>query len=146
VPASSRRATVRDAAALGVVSGMRTFTAAGVLALRGRWDGPAGRIAPLVALGEFAADKHPAIPPRSDPPLLLGRVLSGAIAGRALAGARGAGVGAAGAAATTHASERLRGMIGQRTGIPDALIGLAEDVVAVGLAVHATRAVDRNRG
>lgn len=124
---------------LGAVSGLRTFTAPGVLAARGRWGrGALAWALPLAAAGELAADKTPAIPPRSDPPSLAGRVLSGAAVGAAVGGARGAGAGAAGAAATTYASERLRSLLGARTGLPDLAVAAAEDALAVTLAAAAS--------
>lgn len=141
MPASS--ATCPPApAALGAVSGLRTFTAPGVLAARGRWDrGPLSWILPLAAAGELVGDKLPVIPPRSDPASLIARVTSGAATGAAVGGARGAGLGATGAAATTYASERLRSLVGQRTGIPDVALGAAEDAVAVGVAFWMTRGI-----
>ncbi len=137
---ASSTSAVRRAAALGAVSGLRTFTAPAVLALRGRFGaGRVARLLPALAVGELLGDKHPAIPPRSDPPSLVGRIISGAASGFAVAGPRGGGVGAAVAAAATYPSERLRSRLGERTGLPDPAYGLAEDAVAVAVAVWATR-------
>lgn len=139
MPESSRRPRA-DAAALGAVSGLRTFTGPAVLALRGRLGhGAARRLLIAAAAGELVGDKLPLMPFRSDPPSLIARLGSGATVGRAVAGAGGAGVGAAGAAATTYLSERLRAAVGQRTGIPDPLVGVSEDALVLGVAVLATR-------
>ncbi len=134
---------LRSAAALGAASGMRTFGGWAGLALRRRVpDGPlrAGLI--VLAAGEMAADKSPWIPARHDPPALAGRVISGALAGRQVAGARGARVGAAAAAATTYASERARQLLGQRLGVPDPVLALAEDALVLGTATAAAGAPD----
>jgi uncharacterized membrane protein len=144
VPNSTVSCALGPAAILGGVSGVRTFTAPAVLALRGRLGrGPIRRAVPLLAAGELIADKLPFIPPRSDPPSLLGRVASGTAVGALVAGPRGAGAGAAGAAATTYASERLRGALGQRLPLSDPLLGLAEDVLAVAVATGAAAAAGR---
>lgn len=46
------------------------------------------------------------------------------------------------AAATTYLSERTRTTIGARSGIPDPLLGLAEDALALSVAVLVTRRRD----
>ena len=134
VTSSAHRAPLASAAALGAVSGLRTFAGVSGLALKGTW-GRGGRTAALAAAaGEIGLDKLPMVPPRSDAPALAGRAVTGALVGRAIAGSRGAGAGAACALATTYGSERLRAMIGQRTGVPDALLGAIEDALAIGTA------------
>ncbi len=141
----SRRPPLADAAALGAVSGLRTFTGPAVLAARGRFGtGPVRSLLVAAALGELVGDKLPMIPPRSDPPSLLVRVLSGAAVGGAVAGRDGAGAGAAGAAATTYVTERLRAGMGERTQIPDPWLGLGEDALAAGVAVLAARRAARS--
>jgi uncharacterized membrane protein len=145
VPASDRQPALAAAAVLGGVSGMRTFTAPGILALRGRWGpGAVGRALPVIAAGELIGDKLPFMPSRSDPPSLLARIASGTAVGAATAGARGAGAGAAGAAATTLASERLRSALGERLGVPDPVLGLAEDALAIAVATLAARIAGRD--
>lgn len=134
-PGSSGRAL-----ALGAVSGLRTFGALGPLGVRGRLGGRIGRLAlPTLLAGEIAGDKHPAIPPRSDPAPVVGRLAAGALAGWTVGGAQGAGAGATGAAATTYASERARTILTQRASLPDPLVGVAEDALAVGVALAASR-------
>jgi uncharacterized membrane protein len=127
-----------SAAALGVVCGMRTFGGWAALALRGRVSDRRLRGALLAAAaGEMAGDKTPWVPPRSDPAALAGRVISGALGGRLVGGARGARVGAATAAASTYASERARALLGERLGIPDPVLGVAEDALVLGVATAA---------
>jgi uncharacterized membrane protein len=134
VPSSSHRAPLANAAALGAASGLRTFGGLGGLALRGTWGRRGRTVALAAAAGEIGFDKLPMVPPRSDVPGLAGRAVTGALAGRAIAGSRGAGAGAACALATAYGSERLRAMIGQRTGVPDVLLGAIEDALAIGAA------------
>lgn len=134
-PPGSAQRMLRSAAALGAVSGMRTFGAWTGLALRGRVPDRRLRAALLVAAaGEMAGDKSPWIPPRSDPAALAGRVISGALAGRLVGGVQGARVGAATAAASTYASERARALLGDRLGLPDPVLAAAEDALVVGVA------------
>ena len=129
-----------SAVALGSVAGIRTFGPWGTLAARGRFTNRGLRVAMLAALaGELAADKHPAIIPRTDPPSLAGRVTSGALAGRVVAGARGAGAGAAAAAATTFVTERARALAVEHSSIPEPALALAEDAAALTVAAVFTR-------
>jgi uncharacterized membrane protein len=128
----------RSAAALGAVTGSRTFGAWAGLAIRDRLPDSRLRTGLLVAAaGEMVADKSPWIPPRCDPPSLAGRVISGALAGRLVAGPAGARVGAATAAATTYASERARELLGHRLGLPDPVLAVAEDALVLGVATTA---------
>ena len=132
---------VRSAAVLGAVSGMRAFGGWAGLALRGRvGDRRLRGVLLAAAAGEMAGDKTPWIPPRSDPPALAGRVISGALAGRLVGGAPGARLGAATAAAGTYASERARALLGQRLGMPDPVLGVAEDALVIGVAIAASGA------
>lgn len=122
---------------------MRTFGPWAGLVLRRRVSGRYLRLGLAVAAGgEMLADKLPAIPPRSDPPALAGRVISGALAGRVVAGPYGAGVAAAAAAATTYASERARALLAARTPFPDQALGLLEDALVLGIAAAAARRLE----
>ena len=60
---------LRDAALLGVATGLRTFSGVGALALHGRLGGR--RVRPAIvaaAAGELAPDKLPGVPARTQPP------------------------------------------------------------------------------
>ena len=102
----------------------------------------AGPLAVLAA-GEMAADKFPFIPDRIAPGPIAGRAVSGALCGAAVCvadeGSAGIGAvaGAAAAVASAFAFFTLRKKLGETTGIPDALVGLAEDavVLAAGSAI-----------
>lgn len=131
-------AALRDAALLGGVSGMRTFMAPAVLALRGRLaDNPARYALISAAAGELAADKHPAMSDRIDPPALVGRMTSAAISGRTVAGTPGAALAGGIALAVAAASWRVRKELAAM--VPDPALGAAEDTLAFSLAWFATR-------
>jgi uncharacterized membrane protein len=125
------------AALVGAAAGLRTFTGPAALALRGRL--PGGRAVAVLAAGELVGDKTPWVPARTDPPSLAGRTTSGALCGVVLAGPPGAAVGALAAAGSTFASYRARRALGELTGLPDPVIGVAEDGVAIAAAALATR-------
>lgn len=139
------------AVALGVVCGVRTFAAPGVAALRGRYGSGGLRTGLLVvAGGELVADKLPAVPARTAPPALLGRLASGAAMGATdggrvgLASARGlpAAAGALGAGLSAYATQRLRAVLGEATSLPDPVLGLLEDLVVLVLTLQIMRCGD----
>ena len=133
------------AALLGAAAGMRTFTPPAALALRGRLlPRSPGRFALLAAAGgEFIGDKAPGVPSRTSPPAFAGRVLSGVVAGRTVGGAAGAVAGGAVAAGSTLATYRVRAALGELTGLPDPVIGVVEDGVAIATAALASGAAVR---
>jgi uncharacterized membrane protein len=131
-------ASLRDAALLGGVSGMRTFMAPAAFAARGRIKRqPTAYVLIAAAVGELAGDKHPAASSRTDPPGLAGRVVSGALSGRSVAGAPGAALAAGVAVASTFACHWVRMQLGAK--VPDPLVGTVEDALAISLAWLATR-------
>ena len=128
------------AALLGAACGMRTFTGPAVLAWRDAWlPGRARLVAFAAAGGEAVGDKLPIVPPRTSPGPLAGRVISGALCGRRLAGTPGLAAGALAAAAATFGLPRLRAAAVERSGLPDPVVALGEDALAVGSALLATR-------
>ncbi|HJZ35554.1 MAG TPA: hypothetical protein VJ204_04700 [Solirubrobacterales bacterium] len=131
---SAAGAGVRRAAALGTVTGARTFLAPAALALRGRLGKVAKFAVPPLALGELVGDKLPTAPPRVQGPGLVGRVVSGAISGRVSGGSPGLRVGAAFALAATYPSQTLRGAIVKHTPIPDIACAVPEDLLATTVA------------
>jgi uncharacterized membrane protein len=145
-----------SAGLLGVVAGLRSQLPHAVLAARGvePADGPlkllgtgAGRNASyLAAVGELVADKLSVTPSRVDRGALIGRVLSGALAATTLAsatGVRGARLippalaGGAGAWAGSWGGYLARRAAVERTGLPDPVVAVAEDLLAGGLALAA---------
>jgi uncharacterized membrane protein len=124
-------AELRRAAALGTVTGARTFLAPAALALRGRLGRVAKFALPALAAGELVGDKLPSAPPRSQGPGLVGRVVSGAFSGRVGGGSRGLRVGAAFALASTYPSQALRAQIVNRTPVPDIAWAVPEDIIGM---------------
>jgi uncharacterized membrane protein len=131
-------AELRRAAALGTVTGARTFLAPAALALRGRLGRVAKFALPALAAGELVGDKLPSAPPRSQGPGLVGRVVSGAFTGRVSGGNRGLRVGAAFALASTYPSQALRAQIVKRTPVPDIAYAVPEDIIGIGIAALAS--------
>lgn len=95
------------------------------------------KVLTLFEVGEMIADKLPIVPSRMSPQPLLGRALSGAAVGAALFAsengnkAAGGTLGAAAAVAGAYAGEQLRAQLGQRLGVPDALVALLEDGIVL---------------
>jgi uncharacterized membrane protein len=128
-----------DAVLAGLASSMRSSAAPAGLAVHGHITGKP-RIAVLAAaVGELAADKSPSAPSRTDRPAILGRVAAGTYAGRKIAGPPGAAAGAVSAAAGSYATWRIRGLVVATTGLPDPVVAVGEDVLALSLAVIAAR-------
>lgn len=145
---------------LGLVAGMRSMTAPAIvsheLAANGETlppGSPVGFLAQpgtattlqVLAAAEIAADKTPWIPARTAPPGLIGRVVSGALVGTAL-GSRpgyrpeiGGLVGAAAAVVSTYAAYHLRKRLAEELHVPDVVLAVAEDGLAVGLGTAAMR-------
>jgi len=122
---------------LGVVSGLRAFTAPAVLFLM-RGISVISIALGIAALLEYAFDMHPKAPPRTALPSPIVRLLSGAFVGWTIAGdayVAGAAAGLAGAAVGLYGGLPVRMALIARIGaIPAALLG---DVVAIGLALFA---------
>ena len=134
----------------GVTAGLRSMTAPASLALAQQQLGAEKhwllgnprtvRVLTLLALGELVFDKLPFAPKRIAPAGLSGRLLSGAMCGAAVVDedqAAGALLGMAGALASSFAGYAIRRSAGQASGVPDALVGLAEDGLAIGLGALA---------
>jgi uncharacterized membrane protein len=141
--------------ALGFVAGLRSMTppAAVAWATHFGWLDLGGtplaffgstvaRYVLLAAmLGELVADKLPFTPSRTKPGSFGFRVLSGGITGAALTAGLGGSLvpgavaGALGAVAGTLGGHRARTGLVRRLGVPDYVIAVAEDLVAVGGAL-----------
>ncbi len=119
------------------------MTGPAVLSWRAR--DPARLALAALAAGELIADKLPGTPARTIPPALAFRALSGGYAGRSVArslaadGRAGAIAGAAGAIAAAYLGMALRSAIVRATRLPDPIVALGEDALAIGGAVQATR-------
>lgn len=122
--------------ALGAATGLRSATPPAALALRKGKLPTAAKVAFVAgALGELAADKHPSAPARTSPQGLAGRFAAGAgvgfVAGGGAEAALVCGVVAAGVGA---GASKLRATLGRLTGLPDPVVAVGEDWIAIGLA------------
>jgi uncharacterized membrane protein len=105
----------------------------------------------LIELGEIIGDKLPATPSRTALPPLLGRAASGGLVGAAAfvsadrRAAMGVLLGSAAAVAAAFAGERLRALLGSKTGLPDTVVALAEDGVVLLVGSRASKNVHRAR-
>ena len=92
----------------------------------------------LASAGELAADKYPKTPSRTEPAGLVARFTSSASVGRTCAGAVGGLLAGAAALGSAFATHDARAALGERTGVPDAVLGAAEDVLAILIATALT--------
>jgi uncharacterized membrane protein len=146
---------------LGAIAGMRAFGAPAILS-HFLTNDPAGALyntplrylqRPLVATSlkflagaELLGDKLPQTGNRISPPQLAARVLSGAVVGATVAGAHkkskitGGMLGVVGALAASFGFYFLRKKIGQESGLPNVVLGLAEDAIMAtgGIAIMKT--------
>ena len=138
--------------AVGVIAGLRALTAPTVvswaarlnwLALSNSWAAFLGYSATpyiftLLAIGELVNDKLPKTPSRKAPPSFAFRVITGAFSGAALSmganqsAAIGAVCGGLGAVAGTLGGYEVRSRLVKALHVPDYVIALMEDAVAVG--------------
>lgn len=148
---------------IGVVAGLRAFTAPAVVAwaamlhwinLDGTWASWMGHwaavaVLTVVALAELISDKMPTLPSRKSAPQFLVRIATGAFAGAVLGTAWGyrwgsLGAGMIGAVLGTIGGYAARTSLVRVNGGLDRPVALGEDVVAViaGVAVaYATSAL-----
>lgn len=137
---------------LGCVDGLRSLTAPAVVcwATYFGWlhfagtklafiEHPATRIVvTLLALGELVADKLPNTPARTAPLGLIARIVLGGACGAALAVSAGASVvlaalmGVIGALVGTYGGYNARHTLVARMHLPDLVVALAEDAIAIG--------------
>lgn len=151
----SRNLTVLHAGAAGIATGMRSMSAlaaASAAAHRGdlatgngwanrlfRWRGTTLAFG-LATVGEMVVDKLPIAPSRLEPGPLIGRAVLGGLAGAIISRGRGGSpvtgllAGCAGAMLSTQAWGRGRAAVVTRTGVPDPVVAVVEDGLAVAVA------------
>ncbi|KHL18644.1 UNVERIFIED_CONTAM: hypothetical protein LK11_05930 [Mumia flava] len=136
---------------LGVAAGCRSSLGVAAPVLTSGASRPRKIAAGVAVVAELAGDKNPAAMSRLMTPSLVGRAAAGLTGAGALARGSGSGwagsllpgvAGAAGALAGTYGGARWRGWVAAH-GRPDLPAALAEDAVAIGLALAATRLVRR---
>jgi uncharacterized membrane protein len=146
------RSVAARALGLGAITGLRSTAGPAALSravVQGEVDGlrdtplallgssRVSRLLTVFEIGELVGDKLPVTPSRTSPPPLIGRAVSGALVGAALflsegrRAATGGVLGAASAVAGAYAGERLRVQLGQRSGLPDPVVALLEDGIAL---------------
>ncbi len=149
---------LHPAAAIGAVSGLRAFTAPAAVsraASRGLLDMETPALewmkSPLtskillgLAVAELVSDKLPFTPSRLQPGSLAARLVSGALCGAAVNAARkrpvvvGALVGATAALGAAFAGYHARQALTAHGDLPDMVVALVEDGVAVVTAMSAS--------
>jgi len=137
---------------IGVIAGLRTMTAPAVVAWAANrhWlnlhssplafmgSTAAVAIFTVLALGELVVDKLPSTPNRTKLLGLIGRSVTGGLSGAAVAAsgaqsiALGAVLGVAGAIAGAFAGYQVRKRLVRALKVPDFVIALLEDAVAIG--------------
>jgi uncharacterized membrane protein len=140
---------------IGIVCGLRSLTAPAVVCwaahlgwihlnfARLHFLGSTAAVAifSLFALIELVADKLPNAPARTAPPGLIARIFLGALCGEALASAGaqsimfGAVLGAVGGVAGAFGGYQVRTRLVKALKVPDMVIALLEDAVAVGAGI-----------
>jgi uncharacterized membrane protein len=129
--------------ALGAISGLRAMLGP-ALAAEGASDS-VKLLFRVLSAGELIGDKLPKTPSRLDPGPLFGRAVAGAAVGYVLcrrAGqspwlgtALGAGAALVGAYGGCHG----RRLLGETLHIPDAVVAVGEDALAIGVGRHVSR-------
>jgi uncharacterized membrane protein len=140
---------------IGVIAGLRSMTAPAVTswAVHLGWLHLGGSrlanmgttlaviILTVLAVGELVADKLPFTPNRTAPGPLIARLVTGSICAAALAVSAGASLqasaalGAFGAIAGAFGGYNVRRQIVHGAGLPDFVVALGEDLVAIGGAL-----------
>ena len=143
--------------AIGVVAGLRSMTAPAVVAWAAHlgWINLAGSrvsfmgsmwavgVFSFCALGEYVFDQVPSAPSRTDLGPLLARIVFGLLTGMCLGVAAGspagrcALLGGLGALAGAFGGHEARVRLVRTLGVPDAVIAIPEDLVAIGLGLLA---------
>jgi uncharacterized membrane protein len=99
----------------------------------------------VLAIGELIGDKLPSTGDRIAPVSIVFRCSAGALAGASIYKAngnnavKGALIGAAAAFGSTFASFYMRKAVVDTTGIYDPIVGIIEDAIVAGCAVHLTK-------
>jgi uncharacterized membrane protein len=137
---------------IGVASGLRSLTAPAAVAWAAHlsWlnlnntpvsfmgSTAAVAIFTVLAIGELVADKLPSTPSRTKPPGLIARIVLGGLSGASVAAggmqsiALGAVLGVAGGLAGTFAGYQVRTRLVRALKVPDLVIALLEDALAIG--------------
>lgn len=145
--------TYTKAAAIGIIAGMRSMSTPALVSnhlahnesqnlagspLSVLASSKTSSILKVLALGEMVVDKLPITPARISPGPLIARIVSGAISGAAICAAEdkradvGAVVGGMAGILGAYGFYHLRRRTGEATGVPDVVLGVAEDAIVIG--------------
>jgi uncharacterized membrane protein len=133
--------TFERAIKLAAVSGLKA--ALGPALLAASRNRPEAKMLAIAAMGEMVIDKLPYVPSRSSWPLLIPRAASGAYVANELGKEDPssdpwiAAVGAAVAVGVGTFAPIIRGTLTHVLGVPNALVGVAEDYLALKLGAEA---------
>lgn len=131
----------RKAITLAAISGLKTALGPALVAQAQRR--PERQALAAAALGEMVLDKLPILPSRSTLPLLLPRALAGAWVAQKMMGEQSKNdpwvpiLGAATAAGVARFAPMIRGTLRRVLGVPDFVLGAAEDYLAVRMGCEA---------
>jgi uncharacterized membrane protein len=120
---------------LAAISGLRA--ALGPALVAAAHNRPERQVLAMAAIGELVIDKLPLVPSRATLPMLIPRALAGAWVAKTIMEDEGTDdpwapvYGAAVAIGTATAAPILRGALRRILGVPDAVLGLAEDYLAI---------------
>jgi uncharacterized membrane protein len=138
---------------IGVVAGLRSLTAPAVVALAAHrlWLNLQGTTLAfmgstiavvgfaVLAAGELVVDQLPSTPARTALAPLMARIVLGALSGACVAASQsivaGALLGAAGGVAGAFAGYQVRTRLVRALKVPDVVIAVLEDAVAIGAAL-----------
>ena len=138
--------------AIGVVAGLRSVTAPAVTSLAAHWrwfslqhsglafmgSAVAAYLFAAAAIVELVVDKLPKAPSRKELPGLIARIVFGGLSGATLCAAAnqsvalGAALGGLGGVAGAFAGYEVRMRLVKALNVPDFVIALLEDAVAIG--------------
>ncbi|HEV8487602.1 MAG TPA: DUF4126 family protein [Blastocatellia bacterium] len=138
--------------AIGVVAGLRSMTAPAVTSLAAHWrwfslqhsglafmgSAVAAYLFAAAAIVELVVDKLPKAPSRKEIPGLIARIVFGGLSGATLCAAAnksvalGAALGGLGGIAGAFAGYEVRMRLVKALNVPDFVIALLEDAVAIG--------------
>jgi hypothetical protein len=133
--------TFQTAMKLAVVSGLRAAMGPALVAARHRR--PERQNLAMAAMGELLIDKMPLVPSRATLPLLLPRAVAGYWVAKTVMEEEGGtdpwapAVGAAVAAGVATLAPMIRGTLRRVLGVPDVVLGVAEDYLAIRLGSEA---------
>ena len=142
---------------IGFVSGLRTFTAPAMISWAARlgllhlgqspfaFIGSTAAVAilSLLAAGEYVGDLLPKTPNRTAPGPLIARIISGGLSGACLCAAHqqsfliGVLLGGIGAVIGAFSGYEVRKRLVAALKVKDAMIAIAEDLIAISLALFA---------